>query len=226
MYINNRTGVKTYFYTVNEVKMNKTVELVNAWGQYEATHPNATIDDFCHSYIMGKRAIEKNKKAFAGNVPPDTYSKIAKLVGRIAKLHSAYAILILKECGLNSLDEFLYLSSIAKMESPKKTKVIYENFNELSSGLLILERLKDKCVVVEEGDEGDKRSKRLKLSKKGITLLNQCYKQMGMLNEWFFKSISKEDIDLCIHLLSTVEADFSSRWLEDKGKSSKMLIGN
>lgn len=206
--------------------MNKTVELVNIWAHYEATHSSATIDDFCHSYIMAKRAIEKNKKAFAGIVPPDTYSKIAKLVGRIAKLHSAYAVLVLKECGLTSLDEFLYLSSIAKMETPKKTKVIYENFNELSSGLLILERLKVKEFVVEEGDENDKRSKRLKLSKKGMALVNRCYKQMGILNEWFFKSISKEDIDLCIHLLSTVEVNFSSRWLDDKGKSSETLIGN
>ncbi len=204
--------------------MNKTVELVKVWGEYEAIHQNATIDDFCHSYIMAKRANEKNSKAFAANVPPDAYSRIAKLIGRIAKLHSAYAILVLKECGLNSLDEFLYLSSIAKIETPKKTQVIYENFNELSSGLLILERLKGKNFVIEEGDESDKRSKRLKLSKKGTTLLTQCYKEMGMLNEWFFKSILKEDIDLCIHLLSNVEANFSSRWLEDKGKSSKTLM--
>jgi DNA-binding MarR family transcriptional regulator len=207
-------------------KTNKTVELVNAWAEYEVAHPNATIDDFCHSYIMEKKAIEKSEKVFAGIVPPDTYSKIAKLIGRISKLHSTYAVIVLKECGLNSLDEFLYLSSIAKMETPKKTKVIYENFNELSSGLLILDRLKQKGFVIEEDDEGDKRSKRLKLSKKGIALLNQCYKQMGTLNKWFFKSISKEDIDLCIHLLSDVEVNFSSRWLEDKGKSPEMLIRN
>lgn len=204
--------------------MNKTVELVNAWGEYEALHPNATIDDFCHAYIMGKRASEKSKKAFAGIVPPDTYSKIAKMIGRIAKLHSTYAIIVLKECGLNSLDEFLYISSIAKTEAPKKTKVIYENFNELSSGLLILDRLKKKGFVIEEGDEEDKRSKRLKLSKKGNALLTKCYQQMGNLNEWFFKNISKEDLDLCIHLLSDVEVNFSSRWLEDKTKSSKTLI--
>lgn len=207
--------------------MNKTVELVNAWNEYEIANPNATIDDFCHSYIMEKTAIEKRKKKmFSGIMPPDTYSKIAKMIGRISKLHSTYATLFLKECGLNSLDEFLYLSFIANKETSRKTKVIYENFNELSSGLLILERLRKKGFIVEEGDELDKRSKQLKLSSKGTTLLNKCYKQMGTLNEWFFKNISKEDLDLCLHLLSGVESDFSSRWLEDKGKSSKKLLGS
>jgi predicted transcriptional regulator len=204
--------------------MNKTVELVNAWAEYEMTYPNATIDDFCHAYIMKRKAIEKSEKAFAGIIPPDSYSKMAKMIGRISKMHSTYALIFLKECGLNSLDEFLYLSSIAKLQAPRKTKVIYENFNELSSGLLILDRLKSKGFIIEKDAEDDKRSKLLKLSPKGTALLNKCYKQMGILNEWFFKNVSKEDIDLCIHLLSDVEAGFSERWLEDKTKSPDALI--
>jgi len=206
--------------------MNKTVELVNAWSEYEKAHPNATIDDFCHSYIMEKKVIEKSELVFAGNVPPDNPSKIAKMIGRIAKLHNTYAVIILKECGLTSFDEFLYLNSIANAKTPRKTKVIYENFNELSSGLLILERLIKKNFVIEEENEGDKRSKLLKLSRKGTTLLTKCYQQMEILNEWFFKSIPKEDIDLCVHLLSDVEAKFASRWLTDKVKSSETLLGD
>jgi DNA-binding MarR family transcriptional regulator len=203
--------------------INKTVELVNAWAEYETGHPNATVDDFCHSYITAKIAKDKSKNLLAGNIPPDSYSTIAKMIGRISKLHNNYAIIVLKGSGLYNFDEFLYLNSIAKMDSPKKTKVIYDNFNELSSGLLILERLRTKGFIIEYPDEEDKRSKRLKLSKKGANLLKQCYKKMGTLNEWFFKSISKEDIDLCSHLFSGIEVNFSSRWLEDKEKSSELL---
>ena len=206
--------------------MNKTVELVNAWSEYEMAHTNATIDDFCYSYIMEKKVIQKSEMVLAGNVPPDNYSRIAKMIGRIAKLHNTYAVIILKECGLTSLDDFLYLNSIATTETPRKTKVIYENFNELSSGLLILDRLIKKNFVIEEENEGDKRSKLLKLSNKGTTLLNKCYQQMKIINEWFFKSISKEDIDLCVHLLSDMEVNFASRWLTDKIKSSETLLGD
>ncbi len=54
-------------------------------------------------------------------------------------------------------------------------------------------------------------------------MLNQCYKGMKQLNEWFFKSIPKDDIDLCIHLLSELEVKFSSKWMEDKEKSYEDL---
>jgi hypothetical protein len=203
--------------------MNKTIELVNSWGKFEETRPNGSIDDFCHFYITQNRIKEKRKDALGGIVPPDSYSSIAKMIGRLAKLHNTYAMSSLMECGLTSFDEFLYLNSIFKSQSPKKTKVIYENFNELSSGLLILERLKKKDLIIEEKDSVDKRSKRLSLSKRGKTLLEKCYKNMGQLNGWFFKSISKEDIDLCIHLFSDTEVRFSKRWLEDKEKPFEIL---
>ena len=148
---------------------------------------------------------------------------MAKMIGRLSKLHNTYAVIALKECGLNNLDEFLYLNSIGNAEAPKKTTVIYANFNELSSGLLILGRMMKKGLIVEATDKEDKRSKRLKLTKKGNNLLTLCYEKMGVLNEWFFKSISKEDIDLCVHLLSGVETNFSSKWVEDKAKTFGML---
>jgi len=203
--------------------MNKTAELVIAWAEYETTHSNAGIDDFCHAYIINKRAKEKSKMLLGGNLPPDSYSVMAKMIGRLSKLHNTYAVIALKECGLNNLDEFLYLNSIGNAEAPKKTTVIYANFNELSSGLLILGRMMKKGLIVEATDKEDKRSKRLKLTKKGNNLLTLCYEKMGVLNEWFFKSISKEDIDLCVHLLSGVETNFSSKWVEDKAKTFGML---
>jgi predicted transcriptional regulator len=203
--------------------MNTVVELVNAWAKYEHVHPGGDINDFCHFYITDKRAGKKSKKLLAGNLPPDSYSALAKMMGRLTKLHNTYSLIVLKEFGLSSFDEFLYLNSIGKSEAPRKTKVVYDNFSELSSGLLILDRIKKKGLIAEEEDGGDKRSKRLRLTKKGTTLLDQCYKKMRQLNEWFFGGISKEDSDLCIHLLSDIEVNFSSRWLEDKEKSFDIL---
>ena len=197
--------------------------LVNLWAEYEDKHPDASIDDFCRFYIRTKKAKQEKEEFLGGIVPPDLHSTIAKLIGRISKLHTTYAVIALKECGLNSLDEFLYLNSIGNSATPKKTEVIYGNFNELSSGLLILDRLKSKGLIVEEDNPEDRRSKQLKLSKKGRTVLEDCYKKMAVINRLFFEDIPREDIELCIHLLSSLEAGFSSRWLEDKGKSFSAL---
>jgi len=204
--------------------MNKTVDLVNKWGEYEATHPKATIDEFCRFYITNTREKQKKNKVLDGNIPPDDYSTMAKMVGRLSKLHATYALIGLKECGLNSLDEFLYLNSIGNLIKPRKTEVINNNFNELSSGLLILGRLKNKGLIHEEENIEDKRSKRLTLSKKGNAILKECYKNMALINEKFFGDIPKDDVKLCTQLLSSLEAEFASRWVADKGKSFVVII--
>lgn len=35
--------------------MNKTVELVNAWGEYEQSHPGAEIEEFCRYYLISRQ---------------------------------------------------------------------------------------------------------------------------------------------------------------------------
>lgn len=199
--------------------MNKTAELVRLWAEYEADHPDAGIAEFCHFFLIRERE-KKNQVNFSGGImPPDLFSVMTKMMGRIAKLHSTYALIALKACGLNSLDEFLYLNTIGNTTHPRKTQVIYSNFNELSSGLLILDRLKNKGLISEEDDKEDKRSKRVSISKKGNKILMECYKKLSTTNAFFFKAIPEDDIRLCIQLLSPIESKFSAKWMEDKGKS-------
>jgi hypothetical protein len=83
------------------------------------------------------------------SLPADKASLLIKLMGRISRLHTLQALAAFKESGLNSFDEFLYLSSVAYMTNPKKTDVISAHFNELSSGLLILDRLKKSGLILE-----------------------------------------------------------------------------
>lgn len=199
--------------------MNKTAELVKLWAEYEANHPNAGISDFCNFFLVKEREKENEINFSDSVVPPDLHSIMTKMVGRIVKLHNTYALIALKECGMNSLDEFLYLNTIATNVSPKKTQVIYYNFNELSSGLLILDRLKAKGLVSEQEDKEDKRSKRVIITKKGNETLMDSYKKLSLVNEFFFKEMPEDDIRLCIQLLSPIETKFSAKWLEDKGKS-------
>lgn len=199
--------------------MNKTAELVKLWADYEVNHPDAGIDEFCHFFLVNEREKE-NKINFSGSVmPPDLHSVMIKMIGRVVKLHNNYALTTLKECGLNSIDEFLYLNTIATNDSSKKTQVIYSNFNELSSGLLILDRLKNKLLISEVDDKEDKRSKIVSVTKKGSKTLKDCYKKLSAINEFFFRDMPDDDIRLCIQLLSPTEVKFSAKWVEDKGKS-------
>lgn len=204
--------------------MNKTAELVKLWAEYETHYPEAGIDDFCHYFLIHEREKHHAINFSDSPMPPNKSSIVIKMLGRIVKLHSTYALIALKECGLSSFDEFLYLSSILNDTNPKKTVVIYANFNELSSGLLIIDRLKNKELVYEQEDNEDKRSKRLTLTAKGQAVLLICYQKIRLINDMFFKDMPEDDMQLCIQMLAPIEAKFASKWLVDKGKSLDLLV--
>jgi hypothetical protein len=167
----------------------------------------------------------QQKLVFSGTaLPPDNLSKLAKIIGRVSRLHNAYAIIALKECGLSSIDEFIYLNDIYFYEKSQKTKVIYSNFNELSSGLLILERLKKKKLITEEDNPHDKRSKNLIIITKGKKVLYACYEKLNIVHQFFFDRMTEDDVEMSIQLLSSTEAKYSHRWLGDKSKSFEELF--
>ncbi|MDJ1480942.1 hypothetical protein QNI16_10655 [Cytophagaceae bacterium YF14B1] len=201
--------------------MNKTVELVNLWAKYEEENPTAELSQFCQAYLINLE--QKNKKAdfWQSPIPPDDTSMFTKLLGRIAKLHSLYAIGAFKECGISSFDEFLYLNSISNTPNSKKTDIILANFNELSSGLLILDRLKKANLIAEQEDELDKRTKRISITKDGTRVLEACYQKLSKVNQMCFGKLSQEQIQLGIQLLQPIEASLAKKWLEDKKDNRK-----
>jgi DNA-binding MarR family transcriptional regulator len=200
------------------MQMNKTVDLVNHWAAFEKAHPQAEILDFCR-YMLTKKSEDKPYSDFLGGaIPPDLHSKLAKLIGRITKIHIVLSLPILKEHGINSFEDFAFLNSILKLENPRKTDVITSNFIELSSGLLIIDRLRKNGWISEKDDEIDRRSKRLLISAKGKKVLEKVYERMAELNLQCFGSIPDDDIMLCIQLMSPIESALTDSWLKSKGK--------
>ena len=127
-----------------------------------------------------------------------------------------YATNLLKNIDLGSFDEFLYLNNIQNLEKPRKIDVINTNFNELSSGLLILERLKKKELINDKPDPEDKRSKLISLTAKGKQKLTTCYELLDKLNQVIFKEMKTDDILLCTKLLKPIETKFLNRSISDK----------
>ncbi len=151
--------------------MNTTVALLNQWAEFEAQHPDATPEDFCRYFLVRSRKKETMEGLFNGELPPRTDIVMMKLIDRIARLHSIYVQIALKDLKLSHFEEFSLLSAIAQLESPRKTEVIYHTINELSTGLSLLSGLIKNRYITEYDDPEDKRSKRLRLTPKGEKLL-------------------------------------------------------
>jgi hypothetical protein len=50
--------------------MNTTVKLVNEWGDFEAKHPNANVDDFCRHYLASHQQQKIEGPLTGGVIPP------------------------------------------------------------------------------------------------------------------------------------------------------------
>jgi DNA-binding MarR family transcriptional regulator len=199
--------------------MNKTVELVNRYAEFEESYPDAGIGDFCRHYIASQRNKESLGNLFDGEIPPRADIILTKLMDRIARIHMIYIQIAMKGMKIRHFEEFSLLSAIANLKNPRKTEVIYHTINELSTGLNLLAVMKKRGYINEQDDSEDKRSKRLSLTSKGKKILEGCYERFSKIPELLFKGINNEDIQLCIQLLKNVDLKFSKKWQHDKGRS-------
>lgn len=198
--------------------MNKTVELVNAWGNFEQNHPKGSLEDFCRHYLANQKQEKAKGTLVGGVVPALNDGLLLKIIGRISKLNMAYANLALKGTGLNQIEEFGVLQTIRKEKNPRKTEVIYANLFELSSGTDMLNRMKERGLIKEHADREDKRSKRIELTAKGEKIAKDCVVKIEQNASMLMNDLSDDDKELCIQLLKNIEIKFSALWQKQKGK--------
>lgn len=197
--------------------MNKIVELVNKWAEFEEKHPNSSIEDFCRYQLIHKRELENSQPLVGGVVPNLSAGLLLKILGRIHKINMSYASAALEGTGITQLEEFGLLLSIQQQKAPRKTEVVYLNLLELSSGSDMLSRLKKRGLIDEYVDEEDKRSKRLTLTPAGEQVIKQCKQRVAMVANMMMLDVEEDDQKLCIKLLKGVEQKFSALVNAHKG---------
>jgi DNA-binding MarR family transcriptional regulator len=198
--------------------MNKTVKLVNEWGNFEAKNPNSSIDEFCRHYLASHQK-QKIKGPLAGGViPPVSEGLLLKMIGRIHKLNMSYANSALEGTGLNQVEELGILVTIQQEKNPRKTDVIFANLFELSSGTDMLNRLKKRGLIKEDDDRDDKRAKRVELTSAGEKAIELCTLRMRKVAGMMAMDLSEDDKQLCIQLLKNIEIKYSKLWQQHKSK--------
>ena len=199
--------------------MHKVVELITEWGSFDEQHPEGSIEEFCRYYLI-QRSGEEDKVAqhplFPVPVPVDF--ALMRLINRIVKIHTIYAVAATAGTGINTSEEFSLLNAIDSLNEPRKTVAIYTALFELSTGTDMLNRLKKIGFLVEYDDTEDRRSKRVKITPKGYKALAVCRKRMAQLAEMEFHDLTSDEKKICIRMLSSVDTKFSGLWQSHKGK--------
>jgi DNA-binding MarR family transcriptional regulator len=205
--------------------MNKTVELVRQWGEFEEKHPDGSIADFCRYQLIHQREKENKLPLAGGVIPMIPQGLMLKLIGRIHRLNATYAYSALEGTGVDQLEEFGMLLYIQQEKRPRKTDVIYAHLMELSSGTDMLNRLKSRGFINEYTDREDKRSKRLQLTASGEKTIEKAIQRVKKLATMVTHGMPEEDVLLCIKLLKGIDQEFSALLSGHKGKSFDEVYG-
>ncbi|TAH21020.1 MAG: MarR family transcriptional regulator [Cytophagales bacterium] len=181
---------------------NRLIELVNIWGEYEEKNPNLTIEEFCVSYLA-ENAPQTIHESDDKNIPIN--GQLAALVGKLNKYASLYCKKALAYVGLDNIEDWIYLISLHEMGTPKKSELIYEMLSEFPSGIDVIKRLVKAALVEEFPDEQDKRSKRLKITQKGIAVLYESFPYMNKVGSMAFDTMTEGEKTMVLNVLKRLD---------------------
>ncbi|WP_080055921.1 MarR family winged helix-turn-helix transcriptional regulator [Spirosoma aerolatum] len=199
------------------------IDLVNSWATYSEVTPNADLGGFCLHYltehahqpmvneqqpVMAINELNYRQQANSINPPfmqirPE--SRLAALVGRLSKYSYFYSKKAMQPLQFKGIDDPVYLLVLMKMGTPKKSELIYEMMSEFASGIDIVNRLVSMGLIEEFPDEEDRRSKRLRITLKGIEALHECFPVMNKVADVAFSSLTEGEKALLVQLLDKLD---------------------
>ena len=184
--------------------MNKAVQLLVAWDEFDQLYPQADLEQFCRYYLAKKEHL----KAEGQNSP----GLLLKIMGRITSAYSLYHRAAMSKTKLPSPESFYFLNGLAYLGEVKKTDLINYLFYEYTTGMEVISKLLKEDPIAEKVDLSDKRAKLISLTAKGKHILNECYIQSTKVSEMVFIGMKDDSVKLCIELLKDIE-EKHSKWI-------------
>ncbi|MDD4575092.1 MAG: MarR family winged helix-turn-helix transcriptional regulator [Bacteroidales bacterium] len=179
----------------------KVVELVCLYHQFYSESGSDELKKF--SAWMNKNAsLNPLEEKTVSEKDLNVY--LLNLVSRISKFQRLYTKHFFQDFKVKSMEEYNFLLTIDKLDSPSKSDVYAQNVIELTTGTKIIKRLIDLDFVKEAEDKLDKRVKRLKLSAKGKKEMADIQKRLHNIDDEKLGYISLEDKNLLLEILNNI----------------------
>lgn len=196
--------------------MNKTYEIVKAWAEFEEQYPDGNIDDFCRHFLTHQKSKQgKYDEELCNDC--DQQFHLSRIMNQLSRLWMYFTQNAIRTFNLSNFDEFVFLYTVDAIKDIKKKDLIYINFIEISSGLLIIDRLIKKGILKETVDEKDKRSKLLTITKKGKKVLTESRLAIDKVAHDMYEGMPEDDMLLCIQFLAPTEKVNAQKWHQLKG---------
>ncbi len=197
--------------------MDKTIELLTAWAAFQKARPSATLADFCAHYLSGEQQAAKKGKRTAeeAGTKPTRYA-LSRTINRLSRLWMHFTGAALKPVGLGSFEELTFLLTVEGRQPIRKKDLIGLHYLEMSSGLLVIERLVKKGLLAEVSDVHDKRSKLVSITKTGSATLKQGRAALDAVSAALYDGMGEPQMVECLAHLTPLESRMGERWQKSK----------
>jgi MarR family transcriptional regulator, lower aerobic nicotinate degradation pathway regulator len=105
-----------------------------------------------------------------------------------------------------SVDDLHFLMRLAGIESMTKSEIINTHISEMSSGTEVIKRLLKRGMIEDFDDPDDKRSKRVRITPKGIKSATGIASKLHNLHRLFLGMISQEEKFSLLAVISRIHS--------------------
>lgn len=174
---------------------------------YEKQRPleHITLADFAQWLAHDIQQNDAQYTTSAPSVSEEPSDSIGALVGRLFRYAKTYSKFALKDTPLQTVDEFVYLVTLAHRGSMTKSELIEHNIQERTTGIEIIKRLVRANWILEQDDPEDRRSRRLTLTPEGAQVLRGVFGNMQGISKIVIGNLNRAEQWQLINLLNRLD---------------------
>jgi MarR family transcriptional regulator, lower aerobic nicotinate degradation pathway regulator len=158
---------------------------------FEATNEAGTVQEFLNFAHQKNQKIAEIKALDNAQLLKNQLGFYLNMLFRFMKIYTKTA---LKDSAITTIDDFIFLASIHKENSIRKTDLIKNNMVEIPSGIEIIKRLIKNKLVSEHADETDKRAVKLMITDFGRGELFQIFGEMNKVGGILAGNLASDEL--------------------------------
>ncbi|WP_266363908.1 MarR family winged helix-turn-helix transcriptional regulator [Tellurirhabdus rosea] len=223
----------------------KLLHLIQEWAAFDREQPEGDLTAFCTYYLTNRTGnspepggnpvnakwveLVTEPKELTATVTDAIVmkpeSRISALLGRLIRYMSFYSKKAMQPLELSNIDDAVYLIVLAQMGTPKKSELIHEMLSEFPSGIDIIKRLMAKGLAEEFPDEHDRRSKRVRITEKGIETLQTCLPEMDKVAQIGFHILTEAEKQMLISVFTRLDRYHADYYKSGRNQDFRELYG-
>jgi MarR family transcriptional regulator, lower aerobic nicotinate degradation pathway regulator len=168
-------------------------ELIPIIEEFEATNQKVEMKSFLQ-YAIQKNTTSNAKTAHLDRDLQMKSNQLGFFLNYLFRFFKGYTKTALRNSPVSTADDFIFLATLSREPSMRKTDLIKNNMMETPSGIEVIKRLLKHKLVSELADPEDKRSVRLKITEKGKKELSVIFNEMNKVGNVLVGKLSIAEI--------------------------------